>query len=378
MQLWPFTPEGGIKETLEWKTEVIRSRSDEQRIALRPFPRTTLDIDFILSEQEYALVTVLSKKYFLEKLIVPFWKELLVVGSVDSTDTTFAVDTTIRRFDSQVLVVDQDGTRVLADILQIDPGQITLTEAVGRVFTNAFIVPVGYFHFQKALEIEKGSEDYYKTRASFVCTDEYVYQGAIDFPSYLGFYVITDRPVVDSPLKETFQREFKVLDNGFGPLSYSDEFDYPIAMSFLSWRNINLGELYRIRYFLSTLKGKQGQFWVPTWNKDFIVAQGILSADVDVLVQDNDQSQHFEPFHIGILLLDGTFYFRKVISMNIHGSLEQLTLDSALGADISPSQIERVFKLTLMRSDTDKVNINYLPSGNTTVRIPVMEVPHEL
>ena len=378
MQLWPFTPEGGIKETLEWKTEVIRSRSAEQRIALRPFPRTKMSLDFILNDQEYSLASTLSKVYFLQQFLIPLWKELKVVGPLDPSVDTISINTTVRRLLKWILIMDEDGTYVLADILQIDSDQVTFKDNIGREFTNAFVVPLGQFHFSGPLEIQKGSEGYYKSRANFISTTEYTYQGSVNYPIYNNFYVVTDRPVVKGEIKETYQREFNIIDNKFGNLYYTDKFDYPILMSFLSWRNINLQELYDVRYFLTEMKGKQGQFWVPTWNKDFIPSQGISSGDDYIQVEDNNQFQHFNSFHIAILLKDETIHFRKVISMEILGAFEQLNLDTTLGVDISLGDIDIICKIVTMRSDSDNISIDYLPSGNTEIRIPVMEVPNEL
>lgn len=377
MQLWPFIPESDMKETLEWKTEVLRSQNGEQRIALRFFPRTTLLMDYILESHEYVKSSLLAKNFSLESFLLPFWKENYRLGVVNPTDDVLLVDTTNRRFKDKALVMDFNEEYRVVDILSMDSSSITLTEQIGKAFSNAVVVPLGYFKMSSPLDITKGSEDYYKAKARFISTDDYTYSGSITFPLYLGEYVVTDRPIVQSGIPEKFEREFSVIDNISGNLVYTADFDYPIATSEMLWSNINPEELYEVRYFLSEMKGKQGQFWIPSWNKDFVLDANVLAADDFMLVKDNGIRNIQTVFHIAIILKTGTIYFNKVTDITSQSGSERLAI-TPLGVDLTPEEIDRISIMTLMRSDSDKINIRYLPSGHSEIKIPLMEVPHGL
>lgn len=377
MQLWPFIPESNVQETLEWKTEVLRSKAGEQRIALRFYPRTTLSMDYILESDEYFLSSLLVKKHSLELFLLPFWKEGISVGSLDSADEVINLDTTPRRFKDKALILDNDDSYLVVDITQMDSGSLTLSGPLNRPFVNGFVVPLGEFKISRPLEIKKGSMDYYEAKARFVSTDAYDYQGSIGFPQHLGEYVMVDKPIVNSELSDKFQREFTVLDNTTGQIWYSPDFDYPISTSEMFWHNISPEELYQVRHWLSEMKGKQGQFWIPSWNKDFVLTQDILAADDFLMVKDNNIRDYLAEAHVAIFLKDGTQYFRKVTSIEFDIGFEKLSIDP-LGSDILASQVDRISLLTLMRSDADKINIKYLPSGNSQIKIPLMEVPHGL
>ena len=377
MKLWPFIPESDMQETLEWRTEVLRSRNGEQRIALRFYPRTTLTMDYILESDEFFKSSLLVKNHSLEPFYLPFWKEGTHVGSLISADDTIPLDTTNKRFKGKALLLDNDDSYQVVDISQINPNDLVLTEPLGRPFINAFVVPLGDFKLTRPLEVKKGPEDYYEAKARFISTDDYDFTGTVNYPTHLGEYVLTDRPVTKSGVTDKFEREFSILDNETGNIWYTPDFDYPIATSQMSWINIHPDELYEIRRFLAYLKGKQGQFWVPSWNADFVLTQDILAADDFLVVKDNNIRDYLDSLHVAVVMKDGTFFFRKVTSIEFYIGFEKLMIDP-LGEDILASDVDRVCNLVLMRSDADKINIKYRAAGGSEVKIPLMEVPHGL
>lgn len=377
MKLWPFIPEINLKETLEWKTEVLRSVNGEQRIALRFFPRTTMDMQYILDPDEYFLSSLLTKNNSLDPFLLPFWREGVSVGSLNGTETTLALDTTVRRFKDKALLLDVNDSYVVVDILSITDTELTLTQPIGTSFSNAFVVPIGQFKIMGSLDVSKGAEDYYEARARFISTEAYTYTGTISYPTHLGEYVLIDKPIANGSLKDKFEREVVQLDNGSGNIWYSPEFDYPIATTEMVWRNISPDELYSVRHFLSEMKGKQGQFWIPSWNPDFQVQQDISPTDDFIVVKDNEVRDLISDTHVAIVLKSGGYYFRKVTSIVFDSGFERLLVDP-LGVTILASDIEMICTLTLMRSDSDVVKITHLPSGGSEIKIPLMEVPHGL
>ncbi|TGS78073.1 hypothetical protein EN818_31410, partial [Mesorhizobium sp. M3A.F.Ca.ET.175.01.1.1] len=93
-QLWPFRPEIPAQETLEWFTDILSSRTGEQRIALRSAPRQIFAYSFRLKPPMLGKAKAFAQRRIGAPLSIPVWIEQQDVGDIGSADTTIACDTT--------------------------------------------------------------------------------------------------------------------------------------------------------------------------------------------------------------------------------------------------------------------------------------------
>ena len=98
--LWPFPASGEIVEVLEWRTDVLQARSAEQRIALRPRPRTIVTLRHRMDALGLARAAALARADFAGPWDVPLWQQAVQPASalqegdgvilVDGSTTAFA------------------------------------------------------------------------------------------------------------------------------------------------------------------------------------------------------------------------------------------------------------------------------------------------
>ena len=70
---WPFPAAREIMEVLEWRTDVLRAREAEQRIALRSRPREIVTFRHRLDTLGMARAAELARAGFAGEWLIPLW-----------------------------------------------------------------------------------------------------------------------------------------------------------------------------------------------------------------------------------------------------------------------------------------------------------------
>lgn len=78
--------------------------------------------------------------------------------------------------------------------------------------------------------------------------------------------------------------------------------------------------------------------------------------------------------NIMIELIDGTIFYRKVLSGSVVGYREALSIDTSLGIQVTPEMVSRICFMSKVRLDTDSITVNYQLPKIATFSANVKEI----
>jgi hypothetical protein len=141
----------------------------------------------------------------------------------------------------------------------------------------------------------------------------------------------------------------------------------------MRWHKFTQEDVYELRQWLHSRKGRQKAFWLPSYAKDLTPALGISGTTVTVY---NDVLSRPAPYDIEIV---GSSINRRQVTATAAGSnvngrpTVELTIDS--GVTESLENIQRISYLVFSRFDADRVEFQHNASGGTVVAMPCREIP---
>ncbi|MCG6560753.1 VWA domain-containing protein [Ruegeria sp. 1NDH52C] len=189
-------------------------------------------------------------------------------------------------------------------------------------------------------------------------------------PRYRGRDVLMDPSVLRQPLAQTLSQSFEGVDSGLGPVIFEPLRDLVEHGSVLTLKDVGPEDSWSRRRWLYHLRGRARAFWLPSWGRELVLQQEALAGD-DVLIV----APRLEPSDwIGrpvLLDLPGQPIFREITGT----SLDPLGL--RLGIDPLDRHVPITTPghlLTLVRLDTDRVEIEHRPAG-TEVSLTVLDIP---
>ena len=135
-------------------------------------------------------------------------------------------------------------------------------------------------------------------------------------------------------------------------------------------------ELWDLRVWLHSRKGKQRSFWLPTWNRDIEITLDATSVVTQLTIVDIGFSSYYSEKDIMIAMKSGEVYFYHVDGSSDNGDgTEIIYLPSSLGVDITVADVDMVCFLNKVCLDTDKVKLKYDDADGVEMSAAVREVP---
>lgn len=379
MEVWPFVPQREFTESLEWLTDVLRNKGGEQRISLRPVPRQGHAFEYLMDAAQLARARSFSKGLGAGEFLVPAWEFRRYAGQVNVGASAVPAETDYAPWavgDTAVVWGAEDRVETRT-VTAVGSGEVELDLPLERGYAAAIVMPGRVSQFDQDLEASRRQGPLYRAQARFVTT-QYVDLSAAapSFPQYRGHDVMTDRTVLISDVSERYMRESERFDSSLGPLWRGAEFTYPVQTSQVGWSVDDQAGLWRLRGWLDTRRGKWKGFWVPSWDPDFVLAASALSTDTVLTVRDVG-FRLLGKGDVMIQLANGTVINRRILSAQagLTVGTERITLDSAPGTALTPSNVQLMTLLTFMRLDADRVEIRHRAGRGADLFVPTMEAP---
>lgn len=130
--------------------------------------------------------------------------------------------------------------------------------------------------------------------------------------------------------------------------------------------------------FFETQLGRCGKFWVPTWLNQFTLNANIGSADTIITVANHNFSNVYQGYErLFIYLSNGDIIVRKIAACVESGDNEILSISSAIGRDITASEILCFGLFILARFDNDKIDLEYVTSTYSKTTLQFYELIRE-
>lgn len=385
MATWPYRPQLPLTETLEWHTDVIRCYSTEQRQCLRTRPRMTWQHSYHLDYDDKAAAVELCRSNAHLEIDVPEWTSLVDIAATSDGTTLVTVPsaTTIPAYKvgGKAIIWESPTTYEVVTVAGVSANAVSIS-ATTSSHGAATMCPMRSCKFINPLECDLQPADFVTASAVFRCdvTEDLTpnYGVGIGYAEYRGIQVVTDTVELFSGAKETTERDLAVLDSVVGLVDRRPVYAAPNRTGVLAWYCGDRAELWNRRRWLHSRKGRQKNFWAPSWNADVVITRDITGGDATLeIAACNFASTFATPCDFAIIAPDGGIWPVRVTGATAGSAgRELLALESAFVGSVSLANIATTCKLTLSRFGTDSIEIHHLTGGQATVAVSVVEDPN--
>lgn len=168
------------------------------------------------------------------------------------------------------------------------------------------------------------------------------------------------------------------LDYGRGINNYNYPINFGTQGRTLLNTCFDYEEIERVVNFFRRQKGRLGEFWVPSWEVDFVLLQDILIGTNSLLVEGVDLVRYYETDtvhkRIYIQKKDGTFEFKRVTSISLQGSDSFITLSDNFSQTILLQDIRKIGWLLLSRFASDTLSVSMVTDNKAQILLPILSL----
>jgi len=369
MNVWPFIPREEFLETAEWSTDVIQSKTGEQRIALRSTPITNFRFEHTFSAHKYTLAQSLIEDAGVDTLYIPDWTARRIADATPSGDTIDCDSTGIEAGDEVILWASD----VLYERFTVDSvtsTSITAENAFVKAYAVApYVIPVRLGRAVEGLKGTRLGANIVNAQVEFEMVENYDAGDDIGLPTYLSKEVLINVPLLGSGLSTEVMREAMRVDNPLGTSFMYPEFDRARKRFTMAWHDFTPEEILTTKQFVYSRRGKQKEFWLPTYDQDVRLTANIAGLSITIepaFIVGNPENLH-------LMVQDGsTKYYTRVTEVAASGANQILTINTNVGN--IPKENGRVSLLTLARFDSDRVEFLNRNGLGVSVTVPCVSV----
>lgn len=385
--LWktPANWQTPIIERLEFKTDVLLAYDgSEQRIALRQTPRRYFEFGF--------LVPTLLERQKLEAAIaangsqawdLPIWTDSTpCTSAVSNGDVVVYADTVGRDFvaGGKALLLATNGNTLIINISTLTATQLNLSSAVvGAWPIETLVIPLRTAYLEQNQQVSRftGSAIYGVVR--FLCDDISTHSTAT-LTQYRSYDVLEIASNWSQDLTLDYQRKMQVVDFGVGGIYRDDESSLPVFVQSHHFVLDSRQKITDFRKFLYSRRGRLNALWIPTFMPDLsFVALSSTTLDITNIDYTTLYNQTINRRDIRIELTNGNVYYRRIVASTvISGTVERLTLDSALGVSVTAADVEKISFMMFGRLDTDAIELAWSYGDYVDVKLNFRSVNNDV
>jgi hypothetical protein len=354
---------------------VIRTKASEQRIALRAYPRQSFTYDHFMDDREVARARALAVGWANRQFGVPVWTEATFIGDVAEGAPSVAFNTASAdyRVGDMVILWSNSADFEGVGVASISAGEIVFKLPVSRAMSNVYIAPMRYAR-ASAFDLSRGAHKLIKVKADFnVTLDKYLGASA-NLPQHENLDVLTDMMYLVGACDERIEKVVNLIDNGFGEVVSDSVYTTTDQTFTVSWSFTKRSELWRVRAWLHSLKGKQKAFWLPSKANDFQLVLDASSASTAINVLSIEYPLYYTTRAIQITRKNGVKTFHSVTGGGTENGADVLSLSAALGVTTNIADVDSISMMHKVRLDSDRVEISHEQGGYVTIKVPVKEV----
>lgn len=368
LPVWSIRPNWreGILERLSWLTDIMDSTNGtEQRRGLRLSPRRSFEMTFNPIDDARSYFDLFLHRLGTEEILLPlFHDKALLTAGVAIGATALAFDNTYREFETggfAILLGDGPFNFEIVEITAQDGTGLTVDPIMKAWPKNTVVHPVRIAALSEESQISaltecvgQGSVLFNVVRANDF--DEGAWTGIL----YNGRPILTKEPNRRETLDLNYLRYRVTVDNETGLPYLADEANRAFTVQTHQFLIVGRQEHADFRSFLYRLRGSSQAIWLPSYNRDFRLAQPADAADLTLDIKE-----------IGYAYTGGAITGRqhiffpkdgvaaKIIDTNPPMALgeERLELEAAVGADLPAGRYGSF--LEAVRLSQDEIEIQH-------------------
>lgn len=371
---WLFNPDwsNGMTERLEWLTDILTSPAGvEQCRALRRRPRRSWSASFIVNGPERTRLTLQLARNGAQSWLMPVWPDAAWVYDLTTGQQVVTCDPTGRDYyvGGQVIFWNGQDSETLT-IATVNPTWLTFTTKLTRDWPAAQMAPARAARLVDMPPLKKLTDDLMTLDTTFTVTEDCYVASATPATVWKTYPVMTEEPDDSQELTAQYQRLLLTLDNNVNYPQLTDTAQMPFIVQSYSWLLAGAKKKADWRAWRYLLRGRQGRVWLPSFNRDLLLAGDIAAGNSLLIV-----AAGLAPYgdftvagqrDIQIAGTAGEFWHARITAaLPAGGDTEILTLEEPL-PDIPASRVARVSFMVLSRQDDDAAELKYATDTDGT------------
>lgn len=377
---WPWAPnwEESVQERLEWLTDMLPSQTGvEQRRAGRDLPRRHYEFSISAEGPDRALLDLAVFGWGARLWALPIWHDVQWLPGVAAGSPEIVCDTRYRDFAEGGLVLllgEQAVDYEVLQVLTLEADRIGLRNPVKRDWPHTVrLYPVRTARLTDQPALTRMTNRAVRGDVEFRLETPTSWPVSHVLPEYRGWPVLEIRPEESRDLSLSYERMLKVLDNGTAAPNVRDQAGISFPVQGHGWLLDGAEERADFRSLVYALRGRQGAIWLPTWMDDLDVVAPVATSTSFIDVAHIQYGRFAAGItgrrDIRVELNDGTVRYRRVLgSSELDAATERLNLGEPWDVEFEANQVRRVSWMTLMRLDSDTVELEHITDVEGSAR----------
>jgi hypothetical protein len=225
------------------------------------------------------------------------------------------------------------------------------------------ISPRGVIEVQVSFEVDPGSESIYEDSGTAETTFD-------------GREVFLTRPDKWVPINLTRVQEGNgKVDYGFGRVQQFFPIEFATLMWEASYTGCDFNHSDALRQFFDRMKGRRGEFYMPTWGHDLRPTAALTTAGTTLTVAGTGHAAAYLGStvwkKIAVRKTNGTWLLRSVTNVVDIAGGATLTITPAWGENVSLSAIDRICWLPIWRFASDILTMTWPRDTVAEIRMPM-------
>lgn len=387
-RLWPYSPDwrGGFNVRRSFKTDIAPSRDNtEQRRAVRFNPRLAVEYRTTAGGDDLRAVNHWLRAWQNKPTIVPDfsrWARLTGASIVGQDELTVS-PMPVWAAEGQRLILCGDVTEEVL-VTAVAGSTITLEDNLANAWAiGAVLRPAFHGLFEGRM-----------TSSRFT-------KGAAEISVALSAYPGGEPPRTAGTAWATFNsREVFTLQPDYAgspSLSYAwpiDEVDFEFGRTAqfrpidraertveADFNGLTAAQVGEVEQFFDRMKGRRGAFYMPTWEKDFVLAATAGSGTSAFLAEGPEIAADFGSTDyatvetaIAVCMTDGTHIYRRVTDIAASGSDSLITVNAAWGVALTAATVARISWMPIWRFASDEMVAAWRTPLHGNVRLTFQSV----
>lgn len=373
--LWPLLPNWAtpVNEVLAWLTDVQVSRNGtQQKRQLRLRPRRTFNFNVLANDGDRRLVDSIAFDQGVRQVYLPIYPDgqrLLSALPAGSTNVPCATDGFDFVAGGRAVLWSSATTWELLSVGTVGADALTLTSATATDWpAHTRLFPVRTAVLNDPVQFKAYTDTLAAAQVSLLLDEPSEWPAVLPSTLYRGVPVLETRPDESDAATVQYNRQIDSIDTSTGPIVYFDFVGLGLRAQPHNWNLYGRAAHGSFRSLLYGLAGRAGQLWVPSWRADLQLAAPASAVAVTLSVQWSGYAvfarEQANRRDIRIALVDGTVLYRRITDAVEAGSTEVLTLDTALGVDVTPASVAMISFLAMCQLASDTVQIAHISDAD--------------
>jgi len=376
-EVWNYFPQA-LTEALEFETDIRQTPGGEWRDSLKDATQVFKVSHVVNSEKGEAIIDRVRANscgdwYF------PEWpNQTRLYVNVASATTVLNVDNSdVYAVGQKVLVATDDNNWEEATVASKAVGSITLTAGLVNSYGGNAIRPVVVVPL--VLCIAPNGAEFQSSFGSVAVSASFMAMEPLDLSNnhyslFQSIPVVTDGAVPISALAGSISQAIDVMASRFGAYEQQEVELFERRRGTVSWFDKGPLAMWNRRRFVHFLRGRDGEFWLPSGKNDLVLQAVVDAGDLSLSVKGVVPDARM----VGktVVLKEGTNVVCKEITAALTtAGIQELEI-TATG--VAFSQNATVSFLTKSRLDNDSIEFMYQFVGGglaSTCVVPTVEVP---